>query len=57
MFLQVFVKIIPDVKVPDMQYPFKSEEFQDDISPDTYEKFREIWYKIALWKFYHYEYL
>lgn len=55
MFLQVFVKIIPDVKVPDMQYPFKSEEFQDDISPDTYEKFREIftifgdyyrWYKI-----------
>ncbi|HEL0635695.1 TPA: hypothetical protein TUV09_001965, partial [Streptococcus equi subsp. zooepidemicus] len=24
MFLQVFVKIIPDVKVPDMQYPFKS---------------------------------
>ncbi|WP_221912659.1 hypothetical protein [Streptococcus halichoeri] len=38
-----------------MQSPFKSEEFQDDISPDTYEKFREIftifgdyyrWYKI-----------
>ncbi|MCW1066685.1 hypothetical protein [Streptococcus anginosus] len=55
MFLQMYIKIIPDVKVPDMQYPFKSEEFQDGISLDICEKFREIfiifsdyyrWYKI-----------
>ena len=55
MFLQIYVQIIPKVKVSYMKFPFKPEEFQDDISPDIYEKFREIfiifgdyyrWYKV-----------
>ena len=55
MFLQIYVQIIPKVKVSYMKFPFKPEEFQDDISPGIYEKFREIfiifgdyyrWYKV-----------
>lgn len=55
MFLQIYVQIIPKVKVSYMKFPFKPEKFQDDISPDIYEKFREIfiifgdyyrWYKV-----------
>ena len=55
MFLQIYVQIIPKVKVSYMKFPFKPEEFQDDILPDIYEKFREIfiifgdyyrWYKV-----------
>ena len=55
MFLQIYVQIIPKIKVSYMKFPFKPEEFQDDISPDIYEKFREIfiifgdyyrWYKV-----------
>ena len=33
-----------------MKFPFKPEEFQDDISPDIYEKFREIF--IIFWDYY-----
>lgn len=50
MFLQIYVQIIPKVKVSYMKFPFKPEEFQDDISPDIYEKFREIF--IIFWDYY-----
>lgn len=44
MFLQIYVKFIPQDKRPLLKYPFSNEEFQEDISSKTIDSFKKLFY-------------